>query len=164
MTIQEQLNEIQSKMKKETPAVPEVQLGNKITYSNRIRHTIFMNAITIPAFIIAFYTQTEWLPFFITSMVVTILIAFLIYIDIKFTNGDSFDKISETGIGLSVSLFALCFLFVGVLQYAERFSPERISGEAIQRIEKQIGELQQRDNTGTPQKVDTEDWDKGNTR
>lgn len=164
MTIQEQLNEIQSKMKKETPAVPEVQLGNKITYSNRIRHTIFMNAITIPAFIIAFYTQTEWLPFFITAMTVTVFIAFSIYVDIKFTNGDSYDKISENGIALALSFLALSILFIGVLQYAERFSPERINGEALQRIEKQIGELQQRYNTDTPQKVDTEDWDKGNTR
>lgn len=164
MTLQEQLNELRNSMKKETPVMQEVTTGNKITYSNRIRHTIFMNIVSIPAFIIAFYTQTEWLPFFITSMVITVLIAFLIYIDIKFTNGDSFDKISETGIGLSVSLFALCFLFVGVLQYAERFSPERISGEALQRIEKQIGELQQRYNTEPPKKIDSEDWDKGNTR
>ena len=173
MDLQKQINELYKRLetKSNEPAITippdENNEDAHITYNYRRNVTIIINMITFILFGIAYYTQSEWMAVTIGILTVTLGIGFGLFMDWHFTKGDSFDKISKDGISLSITFFAIVILFIGGLQFGERFSPERIKGESLQRIEVQIGEIQNELNkqrTNTPAKNDEESWDKGNTR
>lgn len=170
MTLQDQINELSKLIQTKNIKEPDHQplkndvIEKKITYKQRWFWSAIIFVATQIPFWIHYFMQSEWTFVTFTFMMLGIILPMLVFIDVKFTNGDSFDKISENGIALSISLFALVYLFVGLLQYGEKFSPERIKGEALQRIESQIGELQQRLNTEAPAKDSIQTWDEGATR
>jgi hypothetical protein len=173
MNYQDQINELKKLLEKkevQNEVIPDHHSLNnkifekKITYKERWFWSAVIFLVTLIPFIYHYTTQSEWTAVTFGFFVCGLMIPILLFIDVKFTNGDSFDKISESGIALAIAFFALVVLFVGSLQYGERFSPERIKGEALQRIESQIGEIQNRLNTEAPKNDVDSSWDEGATR
>lgn len=172
MNLQEQINELYKLIQKknvetEINVTPKIVYNeNIITYKQRWFWSAVIFIVTSLPFIYHYSIQSEWAAVSFGFFIVGLIIPILLFIDVKFTNGDSFDKISENGIALAISFLAMSILFIGCLQYGERFSPERINGEALQRIESQIGELQNRfnSNTDSSPKSNNENWDEGSTR
>lgn len=170
MTLQDQINELSKLIQKQNKE-PEVIIEKKpvettkiITYKERKKWLIGIGLIALLPFLYTIIFQSEWMPVFFGIAINGIFLNILLLLDLKLTNGDSFDKISESGTALAITVMAMVILFIGSLQFGERFSPERIKGEALQRIESQIGELQQRLNTEAPAKDSIPNWDEGATR
>ena len=165
-TLQEQILELQKKFQgTEQVQIAEIYpIQNRITYKQRFYWITGFFILTMFGFLITYNIQSEWFSVSsgLTSVATGLLLALMF--DYKITNGDSFDKISENGNSLALTFIGFVLLFIGGLQWGEKYSPDRINGEALQRIEKQIGDLQIRLNSDTLTKPIGKSWDEGNTR
>lgn len=176
LSVEEEKNEYEDKIDKVYNLLQNYKAGtqtnNEIDISNeylekfnRERISWFtLSAIILLIITIIFYSYNSIL-FLISAgfFMANIGILMQIFYDWKLTPGDSYAKISKDPIAIAITLFVIAFYTFMGISVAEKYIPDSFRGEASQRIEERLNNIEEMLNKEASEASRNDDEEGGNS-
>ena len=140
---------------------------------NRSRTTWFLGALLVSLMATGVFIYFKNLLFLIPGGIAMAFIGllFLIFVDWKGTPGDSYAKISRNPIAVAIFMLIVTIYFGIGIFVAQQYIPDSFSGEASQRIDERLNNIENIINQGkeesqeqVPETSETDDEQIGNGR